>query len=217
MRGRLDTSPSYPARVDDRTAAADSRTASFLVLHGWQNRRPAGHWQRWLTDELRARGHRVAYPQLPDPDEPDLTTWLDVLDRELDALEGDERVVVCHSLACALWLHGVARGLAGPPVDRLLLVAPAAPAFLAGQPAVAAFVPPAVDVADVARTSRSTRLVAADDDVYCEGGAAREYSWLGVPTDVLPGAGHLDLDAGYGPWPNVLEWCLDGEVRLRAR
>ncbi len=110
MRRRLGDPPSCPAREDDGTAAADSPTASFLVQQGWQNRRPAGQWQRWLTDELRARGPRVAYPQLPDPDEPDLAAWLDALDGELEALE-----------------------------------------------------------------------------------------------------------AGYGVWPSVLEWCLDGEVRLRGR
>jgi predicted alpha/beta hydrolase family esterase len=37
----------------------------FLVLHGWQNRRPREHWQHWLTDSLRATGERVRYPQLP--------------------------------------------------------------------------------------------------------------------------------------------------------
>jgi hypothetical protein len=48
----------------------------FLLLHGWQNHRPAGHWQHWLAGQLTALGYEVAYPQLPDPDHPDLERWL---------------------------------------------------------------------------------------------------------------------------------------------
>ena len=28
---------------------------SVLILHGWQNHRPAGHWQHVLADELLPR------------------------------------------------------------------------------------------------------------------------------------------------------------------
>ena len=31
--------------------------------------------------------------------------------------------------------------------------------------------------------------------------------YLDVPTDVLSGRGHLNPDAGYGPWPAVLDWA----------
>jgi predicted alpha/beta hydrolase family esterase len=40
---------------------------SFLVLHGWPNRRPDGHWQRWLADRLAEDEAQVLYPQLPHP------------------------------------------------------------------------------------------------------------------------------------------------------
>ena len=49
----------------------------FLVLHGYTNRRPEGHWQRRLTVALRDAGEQVVYPALPDPDAP----RLDVLAR----------------------------------------------------------------------------------------------------------------------------------------
>jgi len=102
-----------------------------LLLHGWQNRRPLGHWQGWLTEELAARGHLVRYPQLPQPDDPDLDTWLATVQEQLAGLgdvEVTERVLVCHSLACLLWLHLVAGSDgAGPLVDRVLLIAPPSP------------------------------------------------------------------------------------------
>ncbi|MFI8227425.1 alpha/beta hydrolase [Streptomyces sp. NPDC085900] len=188
-------------------------TSHVLILHGWQNHRPEAHWQHRLADRLTALGHLVTYPQLPDPDDPDLETWLSELTRHLAGLRTDaERIVVAHSASAVLWLHAVARGLVrDDAVDRVLLVAPPSASVLLRHPEVAAFAPPALDFTLPA----PTRLVAGDDDPYCPEGARALYGDpLGIPTDVLPGAAHLDLDAGYGDWPAVLHWCLDPATRI---
>ncbi|MDX6742043.1 RBBP9/YdeN family alpha/beta hydrolase [Actinocorallia sp. A-T 12471] len=186
-----------------------------LVLHGWQNHRPEGHWERLLAEELAGRGVAVSYPQLPDPDDPDLEVWLGELVRHLDELPGPEKVVVCHSLACTLWLHAAARGLVR--ADRVLLVAPPSPEFCAGEPEIADFVPPRLSAERVAETG-AVRLAASENDPYCAGGALAVYGRpLGLDGDLLPGAGHVDLGAGYGRWPSVLAWCLDPGVRLVPR
>src|SRR6185295_13122980 len=77
---------------------------SFLILHGLEGSGP-GHWQTWLTARLRADTERVAYPDLPDADMPSLHSWRGALDGELAAQPDVETVVVCHSLACLLYLH----------------------------------------------------------------------------------------------------------------
>ncbi|WP_031478600.1 RBBP9/YdeN family alpha/beta hydrolase [Streptomyces bicolor] len=189
---------------------------AYLILHGWQNHRPEDHWQHWLADRLTELGHQVTYPQLPDPDDPELEVWLSELARHLDALDADsERVVVAHSLSAVLWLHAAARGLPGlAAVDRVLLVAPPSGAVLARYPEVAEFALPALEFT----LPGPTRLVAGDDDPYCEEGAGTAYGDpLALPTDILPGAAHLDLDAGYGSWPAVLHWCLDPTATIIAR
>ncbi|MEV6504188.1 RBBP9/YdeN family alpha/beta hydrolase [Streptomyces prunicolor] len=191
---------------------------AYLILHGWQNHRPKDHWQHWLTDRLRELGHHVTYPQLPDPDEPDLDVWLGELGRHLGELPGgadSERVVLAHSASALLWLHAVARGLVeGGAVDRVLLVGPPSASVVAGYPEVAGFVPPAADFT----VPGNVRLVAGDDDPYCPEGARTAYGDpFGIPTELVPGGGHLDLVAGYGSWPAVLDWCLDGTTRLTAR
>ncbi|MGY0061155.1 alpha/beta hydrolase [Streptomyces sp. LZ34] len=193
----------------------------FLVLHGWQNHRPAGHWQHWLADRLTSLGHAVDYPQLPDPDDPDLEQWLAELRTRLGMLRGQQRTVICHSLACLLWLHAVARNAVPVPVDRVLLVGPPSPGVLEQYAEVAEFTPPPVTAGQLSAAAKYTRLAAGDNDPYCPGGAAAVYGEpLGLPADVLPGAGHLDLEAGYGSWPSLLDWCLapsnDTPIRHRT-
>ncbi|MER5947603.1 alpha/beta hydrolase [Streptomyces sp. NPDC001904] len=187
--------------------------SAFLLLHGWQNRRPAGHWQRWLADELASgRGHDVSYPQLPDPDDPELESWTRELGSLLERF-GEPSVVVCHSLGCLLWLHGVARGLVTEgAVERVLLVAPPSPAFVAGEPRIADFAPPALRPGQLGEA----RLVAGDDDPYCPEGALAAYGGpLGIATEVIAGGGHLSMDDGYGAWPAVREWCLGPAAGVR--
>ncbi|RNI22816.1 RBBP9/YdeN family alpha/beta hydrolase [Flexivirga caeni] len=189
----------------------------FLLLHGYGNHRPRGHWQRWLAGQLRHRGERVRYPQLPDPDDPQPAAWLDVLDAELDEL-GNERVVVCHSLACSLWYLAACTGRLSRPADRLLLVAPASPSVLS-ELGLARFAPELWKANVLAASARSSvRLVASDNDPTCpEAPAAELYGRpLGLDAETLPGAGHLTTADGYGPWPAALGWCLNPAARFAS-
>jgi predicted alpha/beta hydrolase family esterase len=191
-----------------------------LIAHGWQNHRPEGHWQRWLAGRLADDGHQVRYPQFPEPDVPVLGDWLALLRSELAGLgaDGGERVLVCHSLAVLLyWQAAPQLGPLQP--DRVLLVAPPSADVLRGHPEVAAFAPPGIETTPLpAGLPGRTRLVASDDDPYFPGGAASLYAGaFGLDADVVPGGRHLDLPAGYGPWPSVLAWCTDPTVRITGR
>jgi uncharacterized protein len=175
---------------------------SFLILHGLGGSGP-GHWQTWLAARLRADGERVAYPDLPDPDLPSLPAWRAALDGELTVLPAGETIVVCHSLACLLWLHHVADG--GAQADRALLVAP--PSEGAELPEIAGFFPVSLPA-----LAHGARLVCSDNDPYCPEGAPGLYGEpLGIPVDVLPGGGHVNPETGYGPWPAAEAWCVEGD------
>lgn len=175
----------------------------YLILHGYQGSGP-GHWQSWLAGRLRSGEASVHFPDLPDADQPRLDSWLDTLERELDQFS-EPPVVVCHSLACVLWLHHVARG--GKGAERVLLVAPPS---LSGVPEVLEgfFPTPAVEL-------ENARLVCAENDPYCPEGAANVYT--GLPTDVLDGQGHINPDAGYGAWAAVEAWARDAAAPVTAR
>ena len=179
---------------------------SFLILHGWQGPGP-DHWYTWLARRLRAAGERVALPALPDTDTPRLQDWHAAMVGELAAMRG-ERTVLCHSLACVVWLHHVAEHPAPEPLaERVLLVAPPTPEM--AEPALRSFFPVPLDADAVRRAAAGgTRLVCSDDDPYCPEGAAGAYGRpLALPTDLLPGAAHINPDSGYGPWPDVEAWC----------
>lgn len=189
--------------VTSATVAALMARPAYLILHGYQGSGP-GHWQSWLAGRLRSGDASVHFPDLPDADRPRLSAWLDALERELDQFS-EPPVVICHSAGCLLWLHHVARG--GKPAERVLLVAPASEDAV---PETLLNFFPAPDV-----ELDNARLVCADNDPYCPAGAQNVYP--GLPTDLLPGEGHINPDAGYGAWPAVEAWAREATTPVRPR
>jgi uncharacterized protein len=193
---------------------------SFLVLHGVENWRPREHWQWWLAQELRARGEQVFYPQLPTPSSPALDEWLAVLHGELGQLSTGERVVVAHSCGVALWLLATPELAPEERVDRVALVAPPGPsAFIAPY---RAFLPVGIDWEAVARASAQLPIViTSDNDPYCPEGMTGYRSTyteaLGLQHEVIPGAGHITIEDGFGPWRPMLDWSLTGDTSLDPR
>jgi uncharacterized protein len=188
----------------------------FLILHGLENHRPRGHWQWWLTEELRRCGEQALYPQLPDPSAPQLGRWLELLSAEYEQLGDGERVVICHSLACVLWYEACRRKVLARPADRILLVAPPGPSVIAW-PVTADFHQGSWNGDLLRASSRSSiRLVASERDPYCpEGPAALVWGEpLGLDAETISAAGHFTITDGYGPWRQALRWCLDGTVRF---
>ncbi len=194
------------------------RAVPVLLIHGWQGSGP-DHWQTWLADQLRTAGREVRYPTLPDPDLPALGPWLAALRAELNNLPDDGFDVLAHSLGSLLWLHHVASAPPAAPGDtsptpndptprpaRIALVSPPSPQLDITE--LAEFVPPPMDTDAVRAGAGGTVLVASDNDPYCPETAAMAYGRpLRMATTVVPGGGHLNTDAGFGPWPAALAWC----------
>jgi hypothetical protein len=65
--------------------------------------------------------------------------------------------------------------------------------------------------AELAQLGTGGRVVVA----HCF--AVPVYRAPGIDTDPLPGAAHLDPDAGYGRWPAAEAWCRDPQSRLTPR
>ena len=70
------------------------------------------------------------------------------------------------------------------------------------------FFPVTATAQDVTRSADHTRLVCSDNVPYCPDGAASLYGGpLDLPIDLVPGRGHLNVDAGLGPWPAMDAWA----------
>lgn len=180
-----------------------------VILHGWENRRPPEHWEYWLTEQLRERGFEVDYPQLPDPDTPDLDTWLERLD---ELVTRDERPVtlLAHSLAASLWLTRLARGGSPGRVSRLALAAIPAPEVLRST-VVASFIDHPSHIAALPDVEQI--VFEGENDPYSPGGVLAAYDIdPTIPVETVPGGEHLTPDSGFGMWPRILEWSLTGEV-----
>jgi predicted alpha/beta hydrolase family esterase len=182
-----------------------TRSVPTVVVPGWNGSGP-GHWQTWLEEQLHEAGRDTHRPDFADVDHPDLAEWLSALRAALADLEADNFDVVAHSLGAVLWLHHVATTTDSPRAARVLLVSPPSPQTDVAD--LAEFFPPPLDIDTVRRGADGTVLVAADDDPFLPEGIAAAYAVpLKIATTIVPGGGHLNLDAGFGEWPAVLDWC----------
>lgn len=164
--------------------------ARVLVLPGYGDSGP-DHWQsRWEATDSRVR--RVVQR---DWLEPKLDEWLTVLDRAIVAC-GSPPVLAAHSLGCVLVAHWVQR--TARRVGGALLVAPVdVDATAAAIPEVASFTPvPLINL------PFPTIVVASDDDIHVSGERAQAFAraW-GSRFVPLRGAGHINGESGFGPWP----------------
>jgi predicted alpha/beta hydrolase family esterase len=168
-----------------------------------------GHWQRWAAAALAERGVAVAFPELSDPASPQKDVWVAELRTVVDAAarRGDPVTFLCHSLGCWAVDHLLTEhGSAG--VHGALLVAPPSP-FLVFEP-VDSFLPPPRRADVWAPLASRTLLVGSDNDDYASAEELEDVARrLGVPAHILPGAGHINIAAGYGPWPFALTWLRE--------
>ena len=183
----------------------------ILLLHGWTNRRPEGHWMRLTAAALRNRGHQVWYPQFPAPETPNPAEWQDLLRQEsnmMDEIEGGEKIVIAHSLGTINWIYGALTDLFNKPFDRALLVAIPDPVMtsetsgIEGEPMnfANAALGPAIN-----KWAKTVTAVASDKDRWQPNGIVF-YQPLGIETIEVAGAGHFSLDDGWGRWKGLETW-----------
>jgi hypothetical protein len=174
----------------------------IVIVHGYDGSGP-GHWQRWLEHELRQRNVPVVMPDLPDPTAPQKDCWVAAL-AEVAARAGAPATFVCHSLGCWAVDHLFSeRGLLG--THAALLVAPPSP-YLLFEPADS-FLPPPCRREVWAPLAARTLLVGSDNDDFTTPEEFEQIAGkLAVRSQLIAGAGHINIESGYGPWPFTLEW-----------
>lgn len=159
---------------------------SLIIVPGWRDSGP-GHWQSLWAEQLPG----AVRVQQDDWITPSRSAWLASIGRSILEQPG-KVVVVAHSLGCIATTHlppEVAARIRGA-----LLVAPADPE----RRAVLADFSPAPSQALPYRSI----IVASSNDPFCPVRVAGAYAraW-GSEFVRLQKAGHINVEAGFGPWP----------------
>lgn len=171
---------------------------------------------RLTTASLRSSGHQVLYPQFPNPDTPKPDEWQELLRQEanmLDEIQGEEKILIAHSLGTINFIYGCLDEIFNMPFDRVLLVAPPDPLQtgdtegIEGEP---------LDLTNplikplVHKYAKNLTVIASDNDHWLPRGVGIYLAPLGVEPVIYPGAGHFSLDDGWGEWPGLIKWIETG-------
>jgi predicted alpha/beta hydrolase family esterase len=175
---------------------------TVLIIHGIGGH--AGiHWQQWLADERAARGYSILMPDLPAADHPDRQTWLNEIVKALTAADLSELTIVGHSLGVTTALDFLEQ--ADGQVNGLVAVSGFAESY--GAELNDYFLQEkSIDFTKVRQHLRRAVVLYGDDDPYVKQEALRYVAdSLGVEPIVIPHGGHLNSEAGYGEFPQLLE------------
>ncbi len=164
----------------------------YLILPGWEGSGPL-HWQTQWQAALGAE--RVELADWTDPTPAVWQAGLLAAQERLWSRQPQPAVVLAHSLGCVVFAASLLA--ASRPVRAALLVAPADVEAPHLRGLLGAFAPVCARPLPFA-----SLVVTSDDDPYVELARARQFAaaW-GSELEVVPGGGHLNTSAGFGPWP----------------
>jgi len=169
----------------------------LLLLHGWGGS-DWPHWQAWLAAEVARDYGTVSFPLIQHPHYPHINRWRKEVLHHLEDFRPN--TVVTHSLAGTLWFHLAHEGIL-PKIERLILVAP--PSLHTELDTISSFYPcPLPD----RLFAREVTMVVSDNDPYITIDEAEKLAGhFGCELKILPDAGHINAESGYGEWPWILE------------
>jgi predicted alpha/beta hydrolase family esterase len=159
---------------------------SIVIIPGWRDS-PPGHWQSLWAEQLPG----AVRVQQDDWATPSRNAWVTSIARTILA-QTKPVVIAAHSLGCIAAVHLPAEAAAR--IQSALLVAPADPER---RGVLADFAP-----VPYQPLPYPSIIVASNNDPYCPVRTAGAYAraW-GSEFVRLQNAGHINLEAGFGPWP----------------
>ncbi|WP_409562318.1 alpha/beta hydrolase [Hyphomicrobium sp. B1] len=160
--------------------------STTLIVPGLHSSGPT-HWQTWLQHRV-AGSVRVTQRNWNDPHLPE---WSARIRREIVRAQGSI-FVAAHSFGVLAAVQAASDH--AERISGVLLVAPADPEHFG----VADFLP-------AKRLAFPTIVVASSNDPWMSAEAAERWSrFWGADYLNLGAAGHINADAGFGPWPEAL-------------
>lgn len=166
----------------------------ILMVPGWHNSSPE-HWQtRWQQRLSTAR-----LVEQPDWERPARQVWVDNIVKAVDAAR-QPVVLVAHGLGAVACLHALPETKPGDVIG-IFMVAPLGETAIEAEDAIEhAFLP-----MPRGKIGIPAVVVASHDDPYAPFLTSEElaYGWGAELVDA-GNAGHINVESGYGPWPEGL-------------
>lgn len=173
-----------------------------LILHGWGGS-DTPHWQAELAASIAREYGTVSFPLLDNCHFPSKNRWLKQVRGILQ--EFKPTTVVCHSLANTLWFW-LCEEAEMVAVERLFMVSP--PSLTTEVDTIKTFFPCTLPENLYAK---EVQIIVSDNDPYIEVEEAEQIAaGYGVPLRVIPDAGHINEESGYGKWALIEKLVLEG-------
>ncbi len=168
------------------------RAPRLLIVPGLHDSGPA-HWQSWLQQQYRDSRRVLQH----DFSQPELTRWAARIASTLDSAGSAEGgwIAVAHSFGClALVRHLADRP--DSPIRQALLVAPAEPDKFG-----------LAEQLPHRRLPVPSSLIASQNDPWMSAASALRWaSRWGSGFSNLGAVGHINTEAGFGPFPLAKRW-----------
>ena len=174
----------------------------LLILHGWGGS-DAPHWQAELAAEVAKNYGTVSFPLLDNCHFPSKNRWVKQVKAILEEFKPD--TVVCHSLANTLWFWLCQEDIA--TVERLFMVSP--PSLTTTEKTIKTFFP--CEVPDDIH-AKEVHLIVSNNDPWIDTKEAEEIaSRVNASFTIIPNAGHINADSGYGKWEFIEKLVMEKE------
>lgn len=166
--------------------------ARVFIVHCWGGK-PQQKWYPWLASSLKARGHQVFVPAMPETDTPKIGPWLKKMKATVGAVRPSD-VFVGHSIGC----QTIMRFLLSQPkkcAAALLVAGFAMPMNFSAEEAatVLEWLYPTFDPALVKSKSRAWRAIFSSNDPWVDGNINGQIfeKTLGAKVNIYPNRGHF--------------------------
>lgn len=178
--------------------------SNIFIIHGTYGS-PEENWFPWLKEELEHLGHKVWIPRFPTPENQSLQNWLKIFDGYREYLD-EETIMVGHSLAVAFILNIIEE--LKKPIKAAFLVS-GFMSYLGNKKfdgPNSSFVSPILDWNIVKANCRKFVVFHSNNDPYVPLSKAEFVAKrLGINIKLISNGGHLNAEAGYTRFPELLE------------
>ncbi len=186
-----------------------NRTA--FIFHGTGSN-PGQHWFRWLKEELEERGFEVFVPEFPTMDGQSLENWLEVFEEYEDEINEDS-IMIGHSTGAVFVLDLL--DIKDFEIEAAFLVAGfVGPLGLEKfDPLNESFAERDFNWENIRESCGEFYIFHSDNDPYVSLEKAEELEEkLDAELEVIEGGKHLNQDAGYEEFPELLDTVLNVSI-----